>query len=179
MVATGIAVMSMGSLGFAQESATAKLQDFHSGLLDRYPEVSHISADTLRGIPRKDVILFDVRKTSEYDVSRIEGAIRISPSMSAAEFLRDHGAHIKDKQVVFYCSVGERSSRLAERVMARAGDARPAAIHNLEGGIFNWHNEYRNVVGSDGPTSAIHPFNRKWGRLLERQDTIRMRPDAL
>lgn len=178
VAATSVAFFLMANHVDAGEGATAKLEAFHSGLLERYPEVTHISADALQELPPKDVVLFDVRKRSEFDVSRIGGAIRVSPSIDASAFLREHAASIKEKTVVFYCSVGERSSRLAERVMSQAGNAQPAALYNLEGGIFKWHNEYKDVVGASGETSAIHPFNRKWGRLLERQEDVRTKPEA-
>ena len=178
LVVMGLAFSLMLTPAVSQDSATAKLEQFHAGLIERYPDVAHISPDDLQNIPSEDVVLFDVRKDAEYAVSRIDGAIRVSPSISASEFLRDYAGAVKGKKAVFYCSVGERSSRLAERVMSQAGDARPSAIYNLEGGIFKWHNEYRNVVGAEGETSAVHPFNRRWGRLLERQDAIRTKPDA-
>ena len=52
------------------------------------------------------------------------------------------------------------------------------SVYNLEGGIFRWHNDYNTVVSQVGETEAVHPFNRKWGQLLERQDMIRMRPES-
>jgi len=175
---TSVALLLMTNHADAGESATAKLEAFHSGLIERYPDVAHISSNALQKMSPKDVVLFDVRRSSEFDVSRIEGAIRVSPSINASTFLREHAASMKGKTVIFYCSVGERSSRLAERVISRAGAAQSAALYNLEGGIFKWHNEYKDVVGGRGQTSAIHPFNRKWGRLLERQENVRTKPEA-
>ncbi len=170
-----LAVLWSTTAAIAGGSATAKLDQFHAGLTERYADVLHISTDELGAINPDDVVLFDVRKQSEYDVSRIDGAIRVAPSASASAFLDDHAAAIRGKTVVFYCSVGERSSRMAERVMSRATGAE--AIYNLEGGIFKWHNEFKDVVATQGATSAVHPYNRKWGRLLERQDAIRTRPE--
>lgn len=177
-VMSGLALAVMLTPAGAGESATEKLGQFHIGLTERYPDVAHISSDDLQTMRTDDVVLFDVRRESEYEVSRLDGAIRVPPSIRASDFLKTYASMIDGKRVVFYCSVGERSSRLADRVMAQAGDAQPAAIYNLEGGIFKWHNEYRDVVAANGQTSAVHPYNRKWGRLLERQDAIRMEPDA-
>lgn len=177
MAAVWAMAMMLAPLPVLASDAAQRLAAFHESLIERYPGVAHLSADDLAAMADEEVVLFDVRKESEYAVSRIEGAIRVPPSITAGEFLADHAPVIAGKQVVFYCSVGERSSRLAERVRARLGANTVAGVHNLEGGIFNWHNEYRNVVSSDGQTDAIHPFNRRWGRLLERSDAIRMTPE--
>ena len=176
--AIGVSLALVTSLAAHERGAAAKLDSFHADLIKRYAAVKHISPDRLHYIAQDDVVLFDVREDSEFDVSRIEGAIRVSPSIRTSAFLRDHATSMKGKTVVFYCSVGERSSRLAERVLAHAAEIELAAIYNLEGGIFKWHNDFRDVVDASGETSAIHPFNRRWGRLIERQEHIGMKPDA-
>jgi len=176
IVAIALAVIGMATAALAGATASAKLDRFHVNLMQRYGDVRHLSTDELAAMNPEDVVLFDVRDQSEYDVSRIDGAIRVSPSISAPDFLDDHADALRGKTAVFYCSVGERSSRLAQRVMSSAPEA--GAVYNLAGGLFKWHNEYKNVVAKQGETSAIHPFNRKWGRLIERQDAIRMKPES-
>ena len=171
-------LMALTENGFAEESATAKLEEFHSGLTERYPDVSHVSPDELLNILPDDTVLFDVREVVEFEVSHIKGAIQVSPSIWASSFVRKYGSQLKDKKVIFYCSVGERSSRLAQRVAAQLTDQQSVSVYNLEGGIFRWHNDYNTVVSQVGETEAVHPFNRKWGQLLERQDMIRMRPES-
>lgn len=170
VVASFMAVFAPAAL--AGGKATERLDDFHSGLLERYPDVAHISPDELEAMPQDDLLIFDVRESDEYEVSRIEGAIRVPPSIRPSTFLEEYARDLKGKTVVLYCSVGERSSRLAERVMSYSTDAE--AIYNLEGGIFKWHNEYRDVANAGGDTTFVHPFSRRWGRLLERQDQTRM-----
>ena len=165
-------LIALTSGAAAQESATAKLDAFHAGLKERYPQVSHVSPHDLERMPHDDLVIFDVRETDEYNVSRIDGAIRVSPGVRASTFLQEHAEKLEGKTVVLYCSVGERSSRLAERIISRTTGAK--AIYNLEGGLFKWHNEYRSVMNKDGVTTLIHPYSRRWGRLLERQDDVRM-----
>jgi len=159
----------------ADDGASAKLGAFHDSLMQRYPGVSHVTPKDLEHMSRQSLVFFDVRETDEYAISRIEGAIRVPPSIRASAFLEQHADKIDGKTVVLYCSVGERSSRLAERLRSQAVAAKE--IHNLEGGIFRWHNEFRQVADSDGVTPFIHPFSRRWGRLLERRDQIRMRSE--
>jgi|GEM_PF-832847 len=177
VIAMMLALFAVSSApAYAGDTASAMLDRFHDDLVPRYAGVVHLSTADMATMNPDDVVLFDVRKPSEYDVSRIDGAIRVSPSASAADFLDDHAGVIRGRTVVFYCSVGERSSRLAQGVMSRGAEAE--AVYNLAGGIFKWHNEFRDVVAANGDTTAIHPFNRRWGRLLERQDAIRTRPDG-
>jgi len=66
--------------------------------------------------------------------------------------------------IVVYCSVGYRSSALAEK-LARAGMTN---VFNLEGSIFAWANEGRPVYRGDTllNPAQVHPFNTKWGQLL-------------
>lgn len=167
-----LSIAVAGSFGAdAQSSEADELAKFHEGLLKRYPRVGHLSTEQLAILPQDSVILFDVRKQAEYDVSHLNAAIRISPRMRASSFLESYSDQLLGKKVVFYCSVGERSSKLAEAVMDELGAAN-ANIVNLEGGIFKWHNEERPVFNADGLTSKIHPFNKFWGRLLARRDQI-------
>ena len=176
IVGTAAMVMGITTSALASTTASEKLDRFHIGLTQRYADVKHLSSDGLARMEPEDVVIFDVRARPEYDVSRIDRAIRISPSISAADFLDDHADMLRGKTAVFYCSVGERSSRLAQRVMSLAPETN--AIYNLSGGLFKWHNEYKDVVAEEGETDVIHPFNRRWGRLLERQDVIRMKPET-
>jgi len=176
IAAIALATVGIATAAVAGPTASAKLDRFHINLMQRYDDVRHLSTDDLARMNPDDVVLFDVRDPAEYDVSRIDGAVRVPPSIDAAAFLDAHAGALRGKTVVFYCSVGERSSRLAQRVAARAPDTGP--IYNLAGGLFRWHNEDKPVVAERGETTAIHPFNRKWGRLIERQDAIRMEPES-
>ena len=80
---------------------------------------------------------------------------------------------LKGKTVVFYCSVGVRSSALAESVKADLLAAGTKEVVNLEGGIFGWHNQSRPLVDKSGPTTFVHPYNAYWGRLLTRPELAR------
>jgi len=176
IAAIALAATGIATAAFSGPTPSAKLDRFHITLMQRYDDVRHLSTDDLARMSPDEVVLFDVRDPAEYDVSRIGGAIRVDPSVEAAAFLDTHAEALRGRTVVFYCSVGERSSRLARRVAARTPDTGP--IYNLAGGLFRWHNEDKPVVAERGETTAIHPFNRKWGRLIERQDAIRMEPET-
>jgi len=153
--------------------ATVKQQ-----VLADYKNVSHMETAELATMlaEKKDLLIFDVREPDEYNVSHIPGAIRISPSTWGWSFLRQWGPMVKGKTVVFYCSVGVRSSIMAARV--QDGLRKQGAIKtlNLNGGIFAWHNERRPIVNAKGETPYVHPFDKHWGSLLKRQSELRMSP---
>lgn len=103
--------------------------------------------------------LLDVREPNEYAVSHLAGAIRVSPDATADQL---SGKIDFSKPTVLYCSVGYRSSNLAHRLIS-GGVKKPM---NLEGSIFKWSNEGRPLVSDAGPTRSVHPYNRKFGRML-------------
>ena len=134
-----------------------------SWVRSEFPGVEHVSAEDLRqrlGSGRKSPIVLDVRTAEEYEVSHLEGAIRVDPDGDLPDFLRtlDHEA-----PVVAYCSVGYRSSRLVE-LLKREGftDAK-----NLEGSIFEWANKGYPLERDGAQVQEVHPYDAEWGRLLE------------
>ncbi|MGI8956096.1 MAG: rhodanese-like domain-containing protein [Chthoniobacterales bacterium] len=119
-------------------------------------ELAHRMADKDRIPP----VLLDVRTPAEYEVSHLKGARQVDPKADAQSAAK---AIPKDAPIVTYCSVGYRSGEMAERLRA-AGYTR---VQNLEGSIFEWANEHRPLVRSDGEhVTRVHPYNAVWGRLL-------------
>ena len=116
-----------------------------------FPNVKSIGTAELAKMERKPVLL-DVRTAAEFDVSRIAGAQRVNPDAATV-------ALPKDTQIVTYCSVGYRSAKSAQRLQA-AGFTN---VRNLDGSIFQWANEGRPLDGG----RKVHPFNKKWGALLD------------
>ncbi|MFU8892973.1 MAG: rhodanese-like domain-containing protein [Luteolibacter sp.] len=109
---------------------------------------------------RKPPQILDAREPAEFNVSHLPGAIRIDPGASAD----DASANIDPtRPVVIYCSVGYRSSALANRLI-KAGHTN---IMNLEGSIFKWANEGRPLVQNGQPTHQVHPYNRYYGQMLQ------------
>ena len=143
----------------------------------RWPEIGHIApAQVAPLIDDRKVVIFDVRQDAEYAVSHLPGAIHVTPGSSRADFLERYGDDVKDKTVVFYCSVGERSSAMASRVAQDLKARGAVTVEDLAGGIFAWHGEGRPLVDAKGPTEFVHPFDSSWGRLVSRQDLVRTEP---
>jgi rhodanese-related sulfurtransferase len=108
-------------------------------------------------------VLLDVRKAEEYEVSSLPEAVHVHPSASAEEVQ----AMLAEKKLggrplVAYCSLGYRSSYLAQRI-------RGAGIEcfNLEGSIFKWANEGRPVVRQAQVVHDVHLYNLIFGLLLD------------
>ena len=112
-------------------------------------------ADTTREAP----LLLDVREPEEYAVSHLPGAIRVSPKATPDQ-LQD--AIDLSRPLVLYCSIGYRSSALAEQLTA----AGAAQAMNLEGSLFKWANEGRPLRRDGQATKQAHPYNKKYSRML-------------
>jgi rhodanese-related sulfurtransferase len=164
---------------FGEASADpSRLASIDADLQAAFTDIDHPSAVEFSKwrSQGRDVVLVDVRKSEEFAVSRIDGAIRIDPAASA----RDVAARLRDlapgKPVVFYCSVGVRSSRLASRSQARLTELGAIGVYNLSGGVFSWHNEGRALVDARGQTPLVHPHGNAWRKLLRRKALISYMP---
>jgi len=114
-------------------------------------------------------LLFDVRTAGEYEKSRIATAVRLEPDTGPDDFAARNAALVAGRDTVFYCSVGQRSSELLERVESVCRIAGARSCRNLRGGIFRWYNEGRPVVDASGATDDIHGFDPVWAVMLERR----------
>lgn len=129
-----------------------------------FPDVAQVSTDSLAARladPSAQGLLLDVREAPEYAVSHLPGAVRIDPGRTD---LAAFDSLDKDTPILLYCSVGYRSSEMAQRFQA-AGFTQVAS---LEGSIFQWANEGRPVYRDSTVVQQVHPFNAQWGRLLNK-----------
>ncbi|MEM9027020.1 MAG: rhodanese-like domain-containing protein [Pseudomonadota bacterium] len=180
----GLGLVILASIIALTTNSSGGLSEVEDDIRTRYSDVSHLSpravASWTRDVGasigrRPDVLLVDVRDPGEFAVSRIGGALRIDPGVkpsAVADILGD----VRGKTIVFYCSVGERSSSMAQRVQRFLTDRGAIAVHNLSGGIFRWHNEQRQLHNAEGATDYVHPYNTVWGQYVIRQDAVRYTP---
>jgi len=134
------------------------------GIRQRYPEVRQITtAELATWQARPDTVqplLLDVRSETEFAVSHLAGAHRAEDVQSALEAIANM---VPGTPIVVYCSVGYRSSRLADVLQQRG----ITQIANLEGSLFAWANEGRAFVDRRGqPGRLVHPYNDTWAQLL-------------
>lgn len=143
-----------------------------------HPTVDHIDKATFDAMAvRDDVVALDVRTAEEFAVSHKPGAVHVEPDISPEDFIARHGEAIRGKVVLVYCSVGKRSSHLAERVGETMMKYGAVGVFNIEGGIFGWHNEFRPLKRRMNPTEYVHPFNEDWARYLKRRELSRYTPE--
>ncbi len=133
-----------------------------------FSAVSSVSREDFASLrQRSDVIVFDTREEAEFSISHVPGAIHVHPNITPQDFIEKFGDRLKDKTVLFYCSVGVRSSNLVRKLdhdIRRLG-GRSAA--NIRGGIFSWHNHGNPLSRANSSTDAVHGYSPKWGRYLD------------
>ena len=143
------------------------------GVRARFPEVRTISTAELAAwradAGRVQPLVLDVREPAEFAVSHLAGSRSLPLAQAGPSAIADTP---RDRPIVVYCSVGLRSA-IAARALQRGGFTQ---VQNLEGSIFQWANEARPLVRSDGsPADTVHPYDARWGRLLapERRAPLR------
>jgi rhodanese-related sulfurtransferase len=112
------------------------------------------------GTEKERPVLIDTRAREEYAVSHLPGAVWAETTTQIRAALSDVPG---ERAVVLYCSVGVRSSKAAAALL-KGGRGN---LSNLRGSIFQWANEGRAIERDGKPVTAVHPFNRKWGELLD------------
>ena len=158
---------------YADEQLSFKLEKEHKKIVQKFPQLSHISIEGFRQLKSSDIVLFDVREQQEFDVSHIEGAIQIDPIMDLDDFVKRYGQQLEKQHIVFYCSVGYRSSEFLAKVLDVMPSEAEVEYLNLRGGIFHWHNLDQPLQNANGATNAIHPYNIFWGRYVEKKESIK------
>jgi rhodanese-related sulfurtransferase len=109
---------------------------------------------------KEKLILLDTRALEEYQVSHLPKANFIDYKKFST-----HDLDTLDRRtpVVLYCSVGYRSERIGEKLIAIGF----RDVKNLYGGIFEWVNSGNPVVNAAGqPTENVHTYNRNWSQWL-------------
>ena len=135
------------------------------------PDISHQELhDQMRSSDATQYLVFDIRELDEYRVSHLPAAVQVDPDTEVSIFLDTYGASIHGKRLVFYCSVGYRSSIFVERLQQESLAHGAQSLENLRGGIFRWFNEGKTVVDESGTVEKVHPFNEKWGSMVKRRD---------
>jgi len=153
--------------GCSHNQETLTWVEVISDIRNRYPDVKQIQTAELQSwltSPNKEpVILIDARRRKEFSVSHISGAKHI-PHNSKNPL--NHLTDIKpDSPIVIYCSVGYRSSILAGKLQ----DMGFTKVYNLEGSIFKWANEGRSLAQGQIAAHKVHPYDTRWGSLLDRK----------
>ncbi|KAL3856261.1 hypothetical protein ACJMK2_011035 [Sinanodonta woodiana] len=129
--------------------------------------------------PVGQLFVLDTRSTNEYCVSHIPEAVQVDYAAKAEEILKNVPQLNTDTKanVVCYCSVGYRSSVVADKLdkyfqqqASEQNKEKNVSVYNLEGSLFKWANEGRPMMDcNDQATKYAHPFNSVFGKLLKKE----------
>jgi rhodanese-related sulfurtransferase len=166
-----IAAAVTGSPTMAQAphtaEARAQVRQAEASISARFTTVrqlTHAQFDTLTS--EHPVTLVDVRDLDEFAISHLRGAIRVAPGASAEQARRAIGPVPHNGAIVLYCTIGFRSSRMAERIREVYGGQSGPAVANLRGGVIAWANAGRPLVNAMGATHRVHPYDTRHARML-------------
>ena len=116
-----------------------------------FAEVSDLSPHQAMDLMEtQKVILVDVRRTEEQEISMLPGAV------TTEDFLENLNEY-EDKMVIGYCTISYRSGKLAKKLLKRG-----ITMHNLRGGILAWTHDGGKVYDGQGETKRVHVYGRKW-----------------
>jgi rhodanese-related sulfurtransferase len=108
-----------------------------------------------------DIFFLDAREPKEFAVSHLKNALSVGYDQFDITKLSEIQ---KDRRIVVYCSVGYRSEKVAEKLVA----AGYKNVSNLYGGIFEWVNQGNPVFNDKGQTQEVHAYSRTWGIWLKK-----------
>ncbi len=138
----------------------------NADLATDYPQVPVITVEQLHrrmnGTTTRALLLVDTRSSEEFEVSHLPGAVHAETADAVRKLLAGLAQPLP---VVLYCSVGVRSARVADKLLA----AGVQDVSNLQGSIFEWANRGLPLRRGDQTVQIVHPFNSRWGSLLDRQ----------
>jgi rhodanese-related sulfurtransferase len=127
--------------------------------------VPEMSVDSLAAC-QSQVVLLDAREPNEYAVSHLANALPVGYNGFTMDAVKQID---KNAPVVVYCSVGYRSEKVAEKLIA-AGFTN---VRNLYGGIFEWKNQQQPVVDTEGQaTNKVHAYSKMWGIWLKHAQKV-------
>lgn len=111
---------------------------------------------------KSDLFVLDIREEEEYKVSHLKNARHVGYFWFDMRKIYDIP---KDAQLVLYCSIGNRSEKIAQKLM----NAGYRNVNILYGGIFEWVNSGQPVYKLNGAqTSEIHTYSKKLARWVEK-----------
>jgi rhodanese-related sulfurtransferase len=148
---------------FSLQMASCQTKEYKEKLESLYNNtVPLIGTEELFAKMQSDtgLVLLDIRSEEEYAVSRIAEARFIDYDNFSFENVQDIP---KSSEVVVYCSVGYRSEKIGEKLLAMGF----SNVKNLYGGIFQWKNDGFEVINQQSePTDSVHTYNKSWSKWL-------------
>ena len=104
-------------------------------------------------------VLLDARSEAEFSVSHLKRAVRVETVDEAKTVIEENGFNAP---AVVYCSVGYRSAKLVSELL----EIGISEVFNLNGSLFQWANDGRDLHRGNELVQEAHPYDKKWGKLL-------------
>ncbi len=163
LIAIG-ALSLMAAAGVVFAGRPLAFYTVHRMTARKFPDLRWIDGATLASwrsdSTRPQPVVLDARTETEYSVSHLRDAARIDPYRPLLRPLKGLQPTVP---IVVYASVGYRGARVAHWLKEHGY----TNVQNLDGGIFQWANEGRPVFRQGAPTNEVHPYQPRWGLLLE------------
>jgi rhodanese-related sulfurtransferase len=156
-----IVLIILFSSSACQANEAMAWEKLNAEIQRRFPHSRSLTIEDLRQklASGEPLILIDARAREEYQVSHLKNAIHLTDPKTVLASYGDGR-----QPVIVYCSVGYRSAKMVDQ-LARAGMKN---VFNLKGSIFEWANSGYPVYNQAGITPFVHPFDEKWGVLLNK-----------
>lgn len=151
---TFLLLASFLEISCGQESFEKILQETYKNF-----NVQHIQPDSLLKLNSKFHLL-DTRENSEFEVSHLENATCVGYDDFSLDSVKELA---KSDTIIVYCSIGYRSSKIAEKLQEQGF----TNVFNLYGGIFQWVNLELPVFRKGKQIEEIHPYDIFWGKLVQ------------
>ena len=126
------------------------------------PQLSTSELATLLSANEQEVILLDARQPNEFAISHLKDAHLVGSETEALAIINNSPSN---SLIVAYCSVGYRSAKLVANLQTRGF----SNTINLQGSLFKWANEGRPIYKGKGIVKSVHPYNQRWGNLLNKE----------
>lgn len=112
------------------------------------------------------VSLLDTREKNEYDISHLKNSTWVGYEDFEIARLPKIS---KSDTIVVYCSVGYRSEKIAEKLLASGYKN----VYNAYGGLFEWVNQDFPVYTSTNiETQKVHAYSKTWGIWLDKGEKV-------
>jgi len=149
-----ISLIALSTNGFGQPSIAEVLTKYNTH------SVPYIEVEDLSQLETPPLLL-DAREIAEFQVSHLNKAIHVGfedfEISKIINLVQD-----KTKTIVVYCSIGVRSEKIGEKLIAEGF----TAVYNLYGGIFEWVNSDKSVYCKGKQTPNVHAYSKTWGAYL-------------
>lgn len=138
----------------------ARIETMYAGYKNKFPNVPDLTVPELLAMDGEPVVLVDVRRPAEQEISMIPGAITRKAFEADPDAWAGH-------RVVTYCTVGYRSGLYAAELRGQEIDA-----VNLAGSLLAWTHARQPLEDASGPTQRLHVFGARWNLVAEGYEAV-------